>query len=428
MTEYSKYKSSGAEWLGEIPEHWETGRLKYYMDYEKGKSPKELKTMPNEGSQVYLSMDYLRGNDKHISYVENPKDYVQVEEDEILLLWDGSNAGEFILSKKGVLSSTIAVIKLSGINKSFGWYYFSVLEKKLKQSTIGMGIPHVSSEELKNSILIIPPVEEQENISNSLDKKVAEINQLIDNKKKLLQLYQEQKVAIINLTVKKGINSEVPLKDTGIELLGEIPEHWEVKKIKYLTSKVGSGSTPRGGASVYKLSGIPFLRSQNIHFNGLNLDDVVYISEDVHDNMDNSKVLAGDVLLNITGASIGRCFFVEDSLGEANVNQHVCIVRSGEQLYYKFLYFVLRSRIGQEQIGLEQTGSGREGLNFEALKNFDIPLPEMEEQKTIVNHIEDNCDLINAKINKIEQLIELFVEYRNALVGEVVTGKIKVAE
>jgi type I restriction enzyme S subunit len=216
------------------------------------------------------------------------------------------------------------------------------------------------------------------------------------------------------------------MKDSGIEWLGEVPEHWEVKKLKYIVSKVGSGVTPTGGANVYQLTGIPLLRSQNIHFDGFKLDDVAYITKETHETMSNSKVHTQDVLLNITGASIGRVFFVEDWLGEANVNQHVCILRPKATIYSKYLYLILRSNIGQEQIRREQTGSGREGLNFESLKNFSILLVGISKQQSIVRHIETECNRIDAKIAKTKELISLLTEYRTALISEVVTGKIKV--
>jgi type I restriction enzyme S subunit len=216
------------------------------------------------------------------------------------------------------------------------------------------------------------------------------------------------------------------MKDSGIEWLGEIPEHWRVKKIKCIVSKVGSGVTPSGGATVYQTSGIPLLRSQNIHFDGIKLDDVAYISEEIHEGMNNSKVCAGDVLLNITGASIGRTYYVEDYLGEANVNQHVCILRPNTHILSQYLYLVLRSNFGQEQMRREQTGSGREGLNFEMIKNFYLFLLDKSEQNLIIQYIDSKFTCINAKIEKSKKLINLLTEYRTTLISEVVTGKIKV--
>ena len=158
------------------------------------------------------------------------------------------------------------------------------------------------------------------------------------------------------------------------------------------------------------------------------MDDVAYIDEKLHDSMSNSKVQTGDVLLNITGASIGRCFYVDENFGEANINQHVCIIRPNDRIKTSYLYFILRSDLGQEQIKVEQTGSGREGLNFEALNNFIIPYFSEEEQASIVNFLDRKTAEINAKTAKTQRIIELQKEYRTALISEVVTGKIKVPE
>ena len=396
-------------------ENWEKKKLKHIVSIQKGKVPKEMiTTNSNKELPVYLTMDYLRGESKKIYYVPDYEKYILIEDKEILLLWDGSNAGEFLWSKKGVLSSTMAVVKPNDtINKQFLFYRFKDFERYLKDITVGMGIPHVNPQEFLNFSFFIPSLNEQSLIANYLDHKTAEIDELIAKKEHLLELYEEEKKAIINRAVTKGINPNVKMKDSGIPWLGEIPEHWEVKKLKYVVSKIGSGITPKGGANVYKLSGIPLLRSQNIHFNGLKLDDVAYISKEIHDSMSNSKVKPGDVLLNITGASIGRCYFVENDLGEANVNQHVCIIRP-QNIDTKFLYYILRSNIGQKQIVLEQTGSGREGLNFEVLRNFFIPTTSLQEQQQIVSHIEKQLSLIDSKIEKTKKVIELLKDIKQA--------------
>lgn len=210
-------------------------------------------------------------------------------------------------------------------------------------------------------------------------------------------------------------------KDSGVEWIGEIPEGWEVKRLKFVVSKVGSGVTPKGGANVYQLDGIPLLRSQNIHFDALKLDDVAYISQEIHDEMQNSKVMAGDVLLNITGASIGRCYFSDGSLEDANVNQHVCIIRPTSEIGTKYLYYLLRSDIGQKQIDVDQTGSGREGLNFEVLKNFLLPLADNSEQTAIASFLDRKTAEIDQLIANKEKLIALYEEEKTTIINHAVT-------
>lgn len=131
-------------------------------------------------------------------------------------------------------------------------------------------------------------------------------------------------------------------KDSGVQWLGEIPGHWECTRLKYLTSKIGSGSTPTGGSEVYQDSGVLFLRSQNIYNYGLKLEDVAYISEEIHEEMKGTHVKSGDILYNITGGSIGRCCLAPKSLGKANVNQHVSIVRPSN-IENNYLLYCLQS-------------------------------------------------------------------------------------
>lgn len=211
-------------------------------------------------------------------------------------------------------------------------------------------------------------------------------------------------------------------KPSHIEWIGEIPEHWKVKKLKYLVAKVGSGITPTGGASVYQTFGIPLLRSQNIYSDKLELEDIAYISEEIDDLMSNSRVEDGDVLLNITGASIGRCYYIPNGFGRANVNQHVCIIRPLKNLIdTKFLHAILISNFGQIQIDISQNGANREGLNFQQIKSFDIFLPDINEQKIVVEYLNTKTTQIDTLIRKKQRLIELLREERAALINEAVT-------
>ena len=203
--------------------------------------------------------------------------------------------------------------------------------------------------------------------------------------------------------------------------LGAVPAKWAVRRLKFQVNKVGSGVTPSGGAESYELEGIPLLRSQNVHFDGLRLDDVVFISPETHASMANSKVQPNDVLLNITGASIGRCCLVPPAIGEANVNQHVAIVRSDSSLDPKFLSYLLRADLGQKQIELSQTGSGREGLTFEAIRNFVVPLPEIAEQQKIAAFLNWKTGQIAALIARKQELLEKLQAKRLAETTQAVT-------
>ncbi|MBL0047033.1 MAG: restriction endonuclease subunit S [Bacteroidetes bacterium] len=269
----------------------------------------------------------------------------------------------------------------------------------------------------------LPALSQQNKIVDYLDKEVSKIDCLIDKKIKLLAILEEKKKAVINHAVTKGLDPNIPLKKSGIEWLGPIPKNWELQRLKFLTKKVGSGVTPSGGSVVYTDEGVLFLRSQNIYNDGLRFDDQTYIPEEIHDDMKSSQLKKDDLLLNITGGSIGRCYYYDLDI-EANVNQHVCILRVNEKVLYKYLYFSIISFIGQFQIDLLQYGGGREAVSFENIKNFWIPFPTIDDQKNIVVFLEKECSIFDSIIYKIKVAKNLLAEKRSAIISAAINGEL----
>lgn len=185
--------------------------------------------------------------------------------------------------------------------------------------------------------------------------------------------------------------------------IGAIPEDWEIKAIVDITTKVGSGITPKGGERIYKSHGRPFIRSQNIGWGELLLDDVAFIDDETHNTFLSTEVKENDVFLNITGASIGRSAIATINLSGGNVNQHVCIVRANESVINcKFLNASLLSQFGQKQINNFQVGGNRQGLNFEQIKSIQFAIPPVREQTAIATALSD----ADALITSLEKLIE----------------------
>ena len=192
----------------------------------------------------------------------------------------------------------------------------------------------------------------------------------------------------------------------------EFTEEWKRCIIGELTTKVGSGVTPRGGEAVYKSEGHPFVRSQNVGLGHLMLDDIAYIDEDTHQRQKNTELQLDDVLLNITGASIGRSALVNQQIVGGNVNQHVCIIRANKKLIPSFLCNFLLSQYGQKQIESFQAGGNRQGLNFEQIRSIKIGLPSLEEQKKIADLlllIEQRITTQSKIIEKYESLIQAII-------------------
>ena len=289
-------------------------------------------------------------------------------------------------------------------------------------------IAHFTVEKVEATPCVYPPLEEQKRIAAFLDKETTKIDTLIDKQEQLITLLQEKRQAIISHTVTKGLNPNVRMKDSGIEWLGEVPEHWIVKKLGYIATKIGSGKTPRGGSRVYLKEGILFLRSQNVHDTGLILKktETIYISEEMDSEMSATRVKPGDILLNITGASIGRTCIVPADFQPANVNQHVCIIRVPKDLQYYLSYF-LKSVFVKSQIDAFQSGASREGLNFEQISKIVLCFPSSSaEILKIVSRLQNDLRTIDQLLARTEPAINLLKERRTALISAAVTGKIDV--
>ncbi|WP_158850575.1 restriction endonuclease subunit S [Algibacter sp. L1A34] len=427
---YEKYKNSGVEWLGEIPEHWELKRLKYVFTILKrisGELGHDVLSITQSGIKVkdidsgsgQLSMDYSK--------------YQLVFQGDFAMNHMDLLTGYVDLSKyDGVISPDYRVFNILDTNCDRN--YLLILLQLGYQSKVfyahGQGVSMLGrwrfpADNFNNFIFPIPPLSEQTKIAQFLDDKTRKIDDAIAIKEQQIHLLKERKQILIHKAVTRGLNDSVTLKDSGVEWIGEIPEHWEVKKIKHVTSKIGSGVTPSGGGTTYLDKGIPLLRSQNIFFDKIELDGVAFISDKVHQSMSNSQVFKGDVLLNITGGSIGRCYFVNIDI-PLNVNQHVCILRPNEKITTLYLNRLIASEVGQNQIWFHQQGGGREGLNFQALKNFSIPFPSLSEQKEISAYIETASQKIETAIGLKQQEIEKLKEYKSSLINGVVTGKVRV--
>jgi type I restriction enzyme S subunit len=435
MKKYNYYKDSEIEWIGEIPTDWDCVPLKYLSNVQNGSTPSSSEDSYWNGDINWVTTDDL-GKLKG-KFITQTKRTLTKEGYE--------SCGTSIAPKGAVVVSTRAPIGHLGIlaidactnqgcktlvphkiDSEFVYYCLLAAKPYLESLGEGSTFKELPTPKLKAFNMPYPPTEHQNIISAYLNSKTSQIDKLVLDKEKLVGLLIEERAVIINQAVTKGLDLSVPMKDSGFEWFGEIPEHWELKKIKHVNKKIGSGVTPKGGAEVYQDSGIPLLRSQNIYFDGLRLDDVAFISKAIHDSMSNSKVYPSDVLLNITGGSIGRCFYISTELTEANVNQHVCIIRPNEKILTVYLYNILRSNIGQLQIDICQAGGNRESLNFEQLKNFVIPLPNIVEQREILAYISAREIFFNDLIFKTKSEIELLNEYKKALISEVVTGKVDV--
>jgi type I restriction enzyme, S subunit len=198
--------------------------------------------------------------------------------------------------------------------------------------------------------------------------------------------------------------------------------HWGAIKIEDIATKVGSGSTPRGGSESYKESGTPLIRSMNIHFNGIHYEGLAYIDDEQADSLKNVEVFTDDVLLNITGASIGRVTQAPKEMNGARVNQHVCIIRPRKELNPTFLSKYLASPSVQRIIMSEEYGVTRQALTKQAILNFEIPLPPLNEQRRIVSTIEQMTDRSHKARTALADVPKLIEQFRQSVLAAAFRG------
>jgi type I restriction enzyme S subunit len=275
--------------------------------------------------------------------------------------------------------------------------------------------------------LILPPLQEAIQIGRFIKSFDEHVTRLLRAKQQLIALLNEQRQAIVQRAVTRGLDPDASLKPSGMDSLGDVPSHWDRISLRHLGTKFGSGVTPTGGAAVYTASGALFLRSQNIHFDGLRLNDVARVPMSVHESMSGSQVHAHDVLINITGASIGRVCTTPEGLGPTNVSQHVCIIRpKRDRIIPEYLANFISSRSIQDEIRVSQEGASREGLTLNALKALPVLVPPIEEQRRICRAIEIQVGEIRNAITVATREIALIREYSTRVLSDVVTGKLDV--
>jgi type I restriction enzyme S subunit len=435
---YEKYKNTGVEWIGKIPEHWEHVKLKWISNIYAGGTPStSIGRFWENGTIPWLNSGTVNQN-----RITEPSSYITEEAvEKSSTKWVTKGAVLIALAGQGKTKGTVAILDIDATcNQSMGaivpenkiynefLYYWLHSNYQRIRGLAGSDLRDgLNLEIIGNIFCPLPDLSEQKKIAAFLTLKITKIDLIIHHKEVLINKFQEYRQSVINEAITKGLDPDVPLKDSGIEWLGKIPENWKTSHLRHLNKKIGSGVTPKGGNEVYTEQGVIFIRSQNVHFDGLILDDVARIDLETHRKMSSTRTFYKDILLNITGASIGRCCVV-NTKEEMNVNQHVCIIRPNDKLNSDFLNLVLQSNIGQSQIRFSITGGNREGLTFEAVKDFIIPIPDMNTQILIVDEIERKISRIIKLFDTIQLQIDKLKEYRQSLISEAVTGKIDVRD
>ena len=432
---YNTYKDSGVEWLGAVPEHWEVKRLKYAANRIMGQSPSS-----EDYSHDSSERPFLQGNAEFTDRFPIPRVYCDTSNKTVpigsLLLSVRAPVGaiNFADKKYGIGRGLCAVVPITKeLNAGFAWYLFTVSRTELLTKATGSTYEAVSADEVGNMLLSIPPFIEQKTIANFLDAQTAKIDKLISKKREFIDKLKEKRMALISRTVTRGLppdaakaaglNPNPKLKPSGIEWLGDVPEHWEIKRIKHIGKiRYGLGEPPE-----YVDNGLPFIRATDIKSGKIDLDSVRRISPKDVPWSRRPKLAQDEILVVRSGAYTGDSALISTETAGCIAGYDMVLSINAAQP--RFVAWVLLSRYMLEgQIYLERLRAAQPHLNAEELGNFVIFVPPISEQNAIAHHLHRETSKIDRMIEKVEAAIEKLQEYRTALITAAVTGKIDVRE
>ncbi len=430
MRTYDSYKPTKIEFLDVIPEHWEEKRMRFYgylYGGLSGKSALDFNQLTNEENKYFIPFTNIANNFRidpeslQTVVISENENQNKVQKGDLFFLMSSENYDD--VGKTAVLIDDLEETYLNSFCKGFRitkekiipeFLNYQLHSKQLRHNLLtganGFTRINLKIDKVIDLLTAIPTPEEQTAIANYLDRKTAEIDELITDKKRLLELYEEEKTAIINQAVTKGIKADVPMKDSGIEWLGEIPEHWEVKKVKHVLKSLNSIRVPLSADERGKM----VVREYDYY-------GASGIIDKVEDYLfDEPLLLIGEDGANLVTRNTRLSFIAK---GKYWVNNHAHILKATFGLLE---YYCELMELCDYSIWI--SGSAQPKLTSDNLMNIQIIVPPIKEQEEIINLLETECSFVNAKKSKTVKLIELLTEYRTALISEVVTGKIKVIE
>ena len=422
---YPSYKASGVEWLGEIPVHWEVARIAELTTLHNGYPFESAYFAQDEGTPLVRIRD-LHGTEAEVGYVGPVVEDAWIDFGDVIIGMDGDFNVARWRGQPALLNQRLCCLRArSDADSAFVAYVLPLPLRMINDRTHSTTVKHLSSNSVRKIRIGAPVGTEQRAIAAFLDCETARIDGLVERKERLIELLQEKRTALITHAVTRGLDLNVPMKDSGVEWLGEIPAHWEVKRLKHLTpgTTVGIVVTP---SKYYVDEGVPCLRSLNVSGGAIDMENLVFISESANELHRKSKISCGDVVVVRTGQA-GTAAVIPEALDGANCID-LLIVRRSERVLSQFVYYYLNSHTAMSQATEQSVGAIQAHYNTSTLARLVVPEIPLDEQIRIVRYLDQATREIDALIAKVRQAIDLLKEFRTALVSAAVTGKIDVRE
>lgn len=447
---YEEYKDSGVEWIGGIPDNWEKQRIKFLCSNSSaGIWGEEEKGDTNDIACFRIAdfdyqIGYLRFDKLTIRNIQS-KDLCGRVLDVNSLLIEKSGGGEatpvgrvvrYNFEDKATCSNFIHFITINdSYSRDFLYYYFYALyanKENLLYFNQTTGIQNLKIGEYLGQSIFLPKLPEQQAIATYLDEKCGEINRAIDVQNKKIELLRELKQTIITDAVTKGLTPNAPMKDSGVEWIGKVPEHWEVVPLKRNLSKgqdnlkVGPFGSQLKGDEILEDGDFWVYNQRTVIDNNFKTTNS-YIAASKYKDLQGFAVKGDDVLITTRG-TIGRVAQVPHKYNKGII--HPCLIKfriDNSKLIYPFLaYLFNESGIVKQQIMLNSNATTIDVIYGGTLKEIILPIPSIKEQKNIVKRLDEECTKIDSQISNANHRIELLNELKQSIITEAVTGKIKV--
>ena len=435
MKKYDTYKDSGNQWIGQVPEHWKILPIKYCAELFTGNSISDrdkenyldsTDAIPYIATKDINAQTLLTDYENGMYTKKEDASFKIASKGSTLLCIEGGSAGR----KKTYLTEDVSFVnKLccftakENMSGKYLYYYINSNEfvETFNNHITGL-IGGVSLSSLVNFKSPLPPLSEQQAIVEFLDKKTGKIDQsiaLLETQKTDLRAYRQ---ALITETVTKGLNPSAPMKDSGIQWIGEIPEHWKIKKSSYIFDIIGSGTTPKSDNTAYYIEDGEFWLQTGDLNDGLITNTTKRISSLAFQDYNLQKYPIGSIVIAMYGATIGK-------LGLLGIptatNQACCVLYADEKVQSNKYSFYLFSAAKREIIN-SANGGGQPNISQQIIRDFRLPTPPLSEQQAIADYLDKKTNDIDAALMQIDTQIADLQAYRTALISEAVTGKIDV--
>jgi len=445
---YPKYKPSGVEWIGDIPEGWGVKRLANIGIFSSsGIDKKNVEGEPlvsminytdiygNKGRTLNNRREYML-----VSCPENKKHEHQVKCGDLIFTPSSETIEDIGLSAvvdedlpNTVFSYHVVRFVFTEVvyheykkylcNNLFVLSQFSKLAKGTTRQILGRF-------DFRSIRVVVPPLVEQQKIADFLDKTTERIDALIDKKEKMVKVLKEKRSAIINQAVTKGLDPNAKMKPSGIDWIGDIPEGWKIQRIKFISSVISKGTTPSTIGGELLMDGpVRFIKAENIQGGEIKENPDFFIDEETNKYLKRSELQEGDILFVIAGATIGKTGILEDKFLPANTNQAVSFIRLKREVDNSYVLYWLQSVYIKQITWLDAVQSAQPNLSMESLGDFSIPFSSnKKEQQNIVRYLDQKTGEIDDLIDKTSTAIKKLFEYRTAIITAAVTGKIDARE